>query len=171
MAHANLPISFGGDALLTAAYVLIRVLRKSVPTTPYELWFGKKPSLDNLHPWGSAGYVHNPTYKHKKLGPRATKMVFIRYLAQSKGYVMYGEHPNGGMIEINSHNINFLEDEFPTIGEVRKDVELFELQQNIQPSFSEGENMNFNKLTENGMHPLLEGNEGDLSTQENEIHP
>ena len=138
MAHASLLISFWGDALLTAAYILNRVPSKSTPATPYELWFGKKPSLDHLRPWGSAGYVHNPTHKHGKLGPRATKMVFIRYPAQSKGYVMYGEHPNGGMIEIDSRNVDFLKIEFPTIGEVKKDVKLFELQQNIQPSFSGG---------------------------------
>jgi len=84
MAYANLPISFWGDALLTAAYILNRVPSKSVPAIPYELWFGKKPSLDHLRPWGSADYVHNPTHKHRKLGPRATKMVFIRYPAQLK---------------------------------------------------------------------------------------
>jgi len=51
---------------------------------------------------------------------------------------MYGEHPNGGMIKIDFCIVDFLEDEFPTIGEVKKDVELFELQQNIQASFGEG---------------------------------
>ena len=40
MAHANLPISFWGDALLTAAYILNRVPSKSVSATPYELWSG-----------------------------------------------------------------------------------------------------------------------------------
>ena len=30
-----------------------------------------------------------------------------------KRYVMYGEHLNGGMIEIDSYNIDFLKDEFP----------------------------------------------------------
>ena len=58
-------------------------------------------------------------------------MVFIRYPVQSKGYVMYGEYPNGGMTEIDSRNVDFFKDEFPTIGEVKKYVELFELQQNI----------------------------------------
>ena len=37
MAHANLPISFWGDALLTAMYILNRVPCKSVPATPCEL--------------------------------------------------------------------------------------------------------------------------------------
>ena len=36
MAHANLPVSFWGDALLTATYILNRVPSKSVPKTPYE---------------------------------------------------------------------------------------------------------------------------------------
>jgi len=58
-------------------------------------------------------------------------MVFIRYPAQFKRYVMYGEHPNSGMTDIDSHNVDFLEDEFPTIGEVKKDIELFELHQDI----------------------------------------
>ena len=144
---------------------------KSVPATPYELWFGKKPSLDHLRPWDSVGYMHNPTRKYEKLDPRAIKMVFIRYPAQSKGYVMYAEHPNDGMIEIDSRNVDFLEDEFPAIDEVKKDIELFELQQNIQPSFGEGENLGSNQVTEDGMPPLHEGNEGDLSAQDNEIRP
>ena len=50
MAQANLPISFWGDALMAAAYILNRVPSKSVPSTPYELWSGKKPDLSNLCP-------------------------------------------------------------------------------------------------------------------------
>ena len=65
--------------------------------------------------------MHNPAHNHGKLGLRATKMVFIQYAEHSKGYVMYGEHPNGGMKEVDSRNVDFLEDEFPSIGEVKKD--------------------------------------------------
>jgi transposase InsO family protein len=50
MAQANLPISYWGDTLMTAAYILNRVPSKSVPSTPYELWTGEKPNLDNLRP-------------------------------------------------------------------------------------------------------------------------
>ncbi|KAL9232198.1 hypothetical protein vseg_007334 [Gypsophila vaccaria] len=42
---------------------------------------------------------------------------------------MYGEHPNGGMTEMDSRNVDFLDDEFPVIGEIRKDLELCKLQQ------------------------------------------
>jgi len=108
--------------LLTATYILNRVPSKSIPATPYELWHGRKPSLDHLCPWGSAGYVHNPTHEHGKLGPRATKMLFIRYPEHSKGYVLFGEHPNGVMTKIDSRNVDFLEDEFPSIGDMKQDL-------------------------------------------------
>jgi len=63
-------------------------------------------------------------------------MVFIPYSEHSKGYVMFGEHPNGGMKEVNFRNVDFLEDEFPSIGEVKKDLPLYELQQDV--SLGEG---------------------------------
>ena len=50
MVQANLPISYWGDALLTAAYILNRVPSKSVSSTAYELWTNKKPDLNNLQP-------------------------------------------------------------------------------------------------------------------------
>jgi hypothetical protein len=48
MAQENLPISYWGDALLTGAYILNRVPSKSVPSTLYESWTGKKPNLSYL---------------------------------------------------------------------------------------------------------------------------
>ena len=66
-------------------------------------------------------------------------MVFIRYAAYSKAYVMYGEQPNGDMTEIEFCNVDFLEDEYPSVGEIKKDLELYELQQDLQPYLDEGE--------------------------------
>ena len=51
-AQANIPISFWDDVLLSATYILNRVPSKSVSTTPYKLWNGRKPLLDHLRPWG-----------------------------------------------------------------------------------------------------------------------
>ena len=73
--------------MLTATYILNRVRSKSISTTPYELWNGRKPRLDYLRPWGFAGYVHNPTHKHGKLGPRAVKRI-IRYLRGTTDLVL-----------------------------------------------------------------------------------
>jgi hypothetical protein len=127
MAQANLPISFWGDALMAAAYILNRVPSKSVPSTPYELWSSKKPDLSNLRPWGCIGYVHNATHKHGKLGPRANKCVFIRYSDKSKGYVMLGEHLDGGVTEIVSRDVEFMENDFPSKGDVGQSLELYEM--------------------------------------------
>ena len=48
MSLTNLPLSFWGYALETATFTLNREPSKSVETTPYELWFGKKPKLSFL---------------------------------------------------------------------------------------------------------------------------
>ena len=68
MAQANLLISYWGDVLLTATYVLNRVPSKTVAYTPYELWNKRKPDLNNLQPWESVAFIHNPSHKYGKLG-------------------------------------------------------------------------------------------------------
>jgi hypothetical protein len=126
MAQANLPISYWGDALLTAVYILNRVPSKSVSSTPYELWTGKKPNLSYFRLWGSAGIVHDTSHKYEKLGPRGKKCIFIRYAEHSKGYVLIGEQTDGRVTEIESRDVDFIEDEFPTRGEVERNLEFYE---------------------------------------------
>ena len=48
MSQSDLPISFWGYALETAAFILNRVPSKTVEKTPYEIWNGKTPSLSFL---------------------------------------------------------------------------------------------------------------------------
>ena len=48
MSLIGLPLSFWCYALETVAFTLNRAPSKSVETTPYELWFGKKPKLSFL---------------------------------------------------------------------------------------------------------------------------
>ena len=48
MSLTDLPLLFWGYALETAAFTLIRAPSKSVETTPYEPWFGKKPKVSFL---------------------------------------------------------------------------------------------------------------------------
>jgi hypothetical protein len=127
MAQGNLPISYWGDAILTAAYILNRVPSKLVPSTPYELWTGKKPDLSNLRPWGSASFVHDTSRKYGKLGLREKKCIFIRYSEHSKGYVLIGEQPNRSVTEVESRDVDFIENEFPSRSEVDKDLTLYEM--------------------------------------------
>src|SRR4051812_17741618 len=138
MAQASLPISFWGDALLTAAYLLNQVPSRSVELTPYELWTGSKPTLGHLRSWGCAAYVHFTSHPHGKLGPRAKKCIFMRYPKGSKGYVFLGENDDGTRTELESRNANFLKNECPGIGETRKDIEFFEVEDEPIPT-QEGE--------------------------------
>src|SRR3954467_3943844 len=48
MPQDSLPVSFWGDALPTAAYLLNRVPSKSVELTSYELWTRRKPDLRHV---------------------------------------------------------------------------------------------------------------------------
>jgi transposase InsO family protein len=50
MVQVNLSITFWGDALLTAVYILNHVPSKSIFSTPYELWNNRKSDLSNLRP-------------------------------------------------------------------------------------------------------------------------
>ena len=62
MSLTDLPLLFWGYALEIAAFTLNRAPSKSIETTMYELWFGKKPKLPFLKIWGCDAYV-------KKLQP------------------------------------------------------------------------------------------------------
>ena len=48
MSLTDLPLSFWGYALETAAFTLNRAPSKSIEMTPYELWFRSKPKLSFL---------------------------------------------------------------------------------------------------------------------------
>lgn len=57
ISYSNLPDSFWGYALETAAYILNLVPPKSVPSTRTELWTGRKPSLRHIRFWDSLAHV------------------------------------------------------------------------------------------------------------------
>ena len=57
MSKSDLPLSFWGYALETAAFTLNRVPSKSVDKTPHEMWTRKSPSLSFLKIWGCEAFV------------------------------------------------------------------------------------------------------------------
>ena len=62
LSHSSLPNFLSGDALRIDVYILNQVPSKSVSKTPYELMFGKKPSLRHFHVSGCKAEVrpYNP---------------------------------------------------------------------------------------------------------------
>ena len=87
----------------------------------------QETDLNNLRPWGSTGYVHNTSHRFGKLGPRGKKCIFIRYPEHSKGYVLIGEQLDESVTELESCDVDFIESEFPNIGEVEKNLTLYEM--------------------------------------------
>ena len=107
MSLTDLPLSFWSYALETAAFTSNRAPSKSVETTPYELWFGKKPKLSFLKVWGCDAYVKK--LQPDKLEPKSVKCVFIGYPKETIGYTFY--HRSEGKIFV-AKNGPFLEKEF-----------------------------------------------------------
>ena len=107
ISRTNLPGFLWGEALKTALYILNRVPTKAVPFTPFELWTGRKPSLNHLKVWGCPAEVklYNPTLS--KLDSRTTQCYFVSYPEHSKGYRFY--NPNGGTRIVESQTAKFLE--------------------------------------------------------------
>jgi hypothetical protein len=122
MSLTDLPLSFWGYALETAAFTLNRAPSKSVKTTPHELWFGKKPKLSFLKVWGCDAYVKR--LQPDKLEPKADKCVFIGYPKETVGYTFY--HRSEGKIFIAKSG-SFLEKEFLSKEVSGRKVELDEV--------------------------------------------
>ena len=103
----DLPLLIWGYALETAAFTLKRAPSKSVETTPYELWFGKKPKLSFLKVWGCDAYKKK--FHPDKLKPKSEKCVFIGYPKETVGYTLY--HRSEGKT-FDAKNGSFLERSF-----------------------------------------------------------
>nr|AAO37490.1 putative gag-pol polyprotein [Oryza sativa Japonica Group]AAS01915.1 putative polyprotein [Oryza sativa Japonica Group] len=107
MSQIDLPLSFWGYALETAAFTLNRVPSKSVDKTPYEIWTGKRPSLSLLKIWGCEVYVKR--LQSDKLTPKSDKCFFVGYPKETKGYYFYNREE--GKVFVARHSV-FLKKEF-----------------------------------------------------------
>ena len=105
MSLTDLPFSFCGYALETAAFTLDRTPSKSVETTSHEHWFGKKPKLSFLNFWGCDAYG----FSRRSSNPKADKHIFIGYPKVTVGYTFYLRSEGKLFVAKNG---SFLEKEF-----------------------------------------------------------
>lgn len=76
------------EAMSSAAYLRNRVPnRNRTDTTPYELWYGKKPNVGHLRVFGSPAFVKVPESQRRKLDCKARKTVFVGYDSQTDKHV------------------------------------------------------------------------------------
>jgi transposase InsO family protein len=69
--HQKLPTMLWGDAISTAGYLLNYMLKRDSSKTPWELFYGKKPSISHLRTFGCQAYV----YQQAKLRKSKTDAV------------------------------------------------------------------------------------------------
>ena len=140
MSYTDLPISLWGFALQTASYILNRVPSKSVSTTPYEIWNGRKPSLKHVKIWGCPAFIKR--LKSDKLDVKSIKGRFVGYPKDSLGFCFY--LPAEQLIVVSRDAI-FLEKEFLTEGGKGRKIMLDEesskeaIQQNDQMAIDQPE--------------------------------
>ncbi|KAM1523155.1 hypothetical protein ACFX10_013206 [Malus domestica] len=129
MSSANLQVTFWGYALYTASYLLNRVPSKSVSQTPYEIWHGRKPSLNHVKIWGCEAYVKK--LEATKLEARSVRCYFVGYPREPMGYEFY--HPDDQKVFV-ARTAKFLEDEFVLKGTISKEMEINEINNEPQTS-------------------------------------
>ena len=116
---SGLPQSMWGEAVLSANYLLNKVLQKTETKTPYELWFGRKSSYKYLKVWGCLAKVMVPTPKKMKIGPKFVDCIFIEYAQNSSAYRFLVYKSNNLDIHkntiIESKNTSIFEHIFPYI--------------------------------------------------------
>jgi hypothetical protein len=89
LSNSTLPLSLWLEALKTATHIINRVPSKLVPKTPYELWTGRKSSINYFYVWSYPveAKIFNPQIR--KLDPKIISYHFIGYPDKSKGYRFY----------------------------------------------------------------------------------
>ena len=101
----HLPNQFWAEAVATAVYLLnISPTKAVMNRTPFEAWYGMKPSVRHLRIFGYIAYALVNSQNHHKLDEKSEKCILIGYSLQSKAYRLY--NPVSGKVIIN-RNVMF----------------------------------------------------------------
>ena len=88
MIHAkDLPTKLWAEAVNTAAYVINRTgPTPSVGKTPYELFYGRRASINHIRVFGTECFVYVPKQKRKKWDKKSIKVYLMGYCSDYDGY-------------------------------------------------------------------------------------
>ncbi|GJY12041.1 retrovirus-related pol polyprotein from transposon TNT 1-94 [Tanacetum coccineum] len=108
----TIPQKFWCNAVDTSTYILNRILiRPILGKTPYEIFRGRKPSLEYFKVFGSKCFILNIKDYLTKFDPKSHEGVFLGYSRKSKAYVVLNKHT---MKVEESLNMTFNESPPPT---------------------------------------------------------
>jgi hypothetical protein len=109
----DMPLRFWGEAINTAMHIKNRMPNSSIKfKTPYELWYGRKPSLGHLRIFGCIAWVHIPKESGcQKLDDKSKRMCLVGYISDKGIYKVYD--PSNGKFS-GARDIIFDEKKFFT---------------------------------------------------------
>ncbi|UYV73254.1 hypothetical protein LAZ67_10002363, partial [Cordylochernes scorpioides] len=86
----KMPLELWAEAVNTAVYLLNRCTTKVLGnSTPYEIWYKRKPSILHLKTFGCNAYVHIPKDNRKKLDKKSIRTFFVGYTETNKNYRLW----------------------------------------------------------------------------------
>jgi transposase InsO family protein len=127
--ESKVPKTLWTYAIMTAAYLRNRMYHQRIKETPHFLLTGKKPSIKDLHVFGSICYAH--VHEAKKLEAKSEKGIFIGYDKYSPAYLIY--FPSTNKVK-KSRTVTFTEKfHFGVENEEKKNNNMqFEMKQTIR---------------------------------------
>ena len=101
----------------TAVYLKNRILENTIEgKTPFEIFFGRKPSVENLHLYGSKVFVRRSEQKRvSKWDKKADMRILLRYSEVGYKVFLGGKitvAKHGKVIETDTKCIGFVENSF-----------------------------------------------------------
>lgn len=87
----GLPKELWAEAINTTAYILNRVPASGEDKTPYEKWFGKKPSIRHLRVFGTNCYTLIPKQLRKKWESKSRRGKLVGYTDTDKNFRIWDE--------------------------------------------------------------------------------
>jgi hypothetical protein len=103
MIHSkNLAQHFWGEAVNIAWHIINRVyLRLETNKTPYEIWWGKKPTVKYFRTFGNKCYILRDRENLGKFDPKSDEGIFLGYSTNNCAYRVFNKRTETVMESIN----------------------------------------------------------------------
>ena len=111
LSDSHFPARFWGEALSCFLHTLNLSPSAAVSgKTPYEAFYGRKPSVAHLRVFGCRAYAHVQKDKRHSFQPKSRKCIFLGYPVDYKGWKCWDPSTNEVFI---SRDVRFVETEMP----------------------------------------------------------
>lgn len=107
LVDARLGKHFWAEAVRHGNYVFNRIIPQGAEKSPYEMFYGKTPTYNDLHRFGCDVYSMIPYEKRRKIDNKAKKMVYVGNDDVSKGYRVADTQKQAISV---SRNVRFLDE-------------------------------------------------------------